>query len=186
MIYINFSAEVNQQTSESLMSFLAQQVNKGEKEFYILLSSPGGDVKSGVTLYNYIRSLPAKFIMHNIGMIDSVANVIFLSGDERYTNPHSSFLFHGVGFNLSQSARFEEKQIKERLRGIKRDQKLIGDIIAERTKIKVKEIEEIFLEAITKTPEEAKKLGFVQEIKRAKVPEGNQVFSFVFHQRPWR
>jgi len=66
-------------------------------------------VRDGVTLYNFIRSLPVKTIMHNIGIIDSIANVVFLAANERYANPSSSFLFHGVGFDVNQPARLEEK-----------------------------------------------------------------------------
>ncbi len=87
MIFINFSAEINPHTSEALMSFFAEQINNGENEFYIMLSSFGGSVKDGITLYNYIKALPAKVIMHNIGMVNSIANVIFLAAEDRY-NEH--------------------------------------------------------------------------------------------------
>ena len=186
MIYVNFSAEINPHTSESLMNFLANQINTGEKEFYILLSSIGGNVKDGVTLYNYIKSLPAKVIMHNIGLVNSVANVIFLAGKERYAVAHSSFLFHGVGFDIPQPTRLEEKELKEKMKIIEKDQALISEIIAEETKLTMDEIKKLFLEAQTKTPEEAKKIGLIQDIKEVKIPEGAKIFSFIFTQRPWR
>ena len=186
MIYINFSAEINPHTSEALMNFLADQINKGEKEFYILLSSDGGRTKDGMTLYNYIKSLPIKIIMHNIGVVNSVANVIFLAGNERYAVPHSSFLFHGVGFDIPQPTRLEEKELKEKIKIIDRDQTLMSGIIAERTKLSIEEIKKLFLETQTKTPEEAKKMGLIQDIKEVKIPEDTKVFSFAFPQRPWR
>ena len=114
MIYINFSAEINSNTSEALMNFLADQINKGEREFYILISSPGGSTTDGITLYNFINSLPGKVIMHNVGIIDSIANVIFLASKERYATPHSSFLFHGVAFNITQPGPLGEKELKEK------------------------------------------------------------------------
>ena len=151
-----------------------------------MLSSLGGSVKDGVTLYNYIKSLPAKTIIHNIGMVNSIANVIFLARNERYTAPHSSFLFHGVGFDIPQPTRLEEKELKEKSKVIERDQTLMSEIIAERTKLPIEEIRKLFLEARTKTPEEAKKIYLIQEIKEVKIPEGVKVFSLVFPQRPWR
>lgn len=186
MIYINFSAEINPNTSEPLMSFLADQLNKGQKEFYILLSCGGGSVKDGITLYNYIRALPAKFTMHNIGVVNSVANIIFLAADERYAVSSSSFLFHGVGFDILQPTRLELKDIRERMTTLEKDQKLISDIVLKRSKIEEKDLKEMFLEAAVKSPEQAKNLGLIQEIKEAKIPEGVQVFSFNFPQRPWR
>jgi len=62
----------------------------------------------------------------------------------------------------------------------------MSEIISERTKLSLEEIRKLFLEAQTKTPEEAKKMGLIQEIKEIKIPEGAKVFSFAFPQRPWR
>lgn len=177
MIYVKFSSPINPQTSQNLMNFLSDQINKGQKEFYFLISSPGGSVNDGVVLYNFIRALPVKIIMHNIGIIDSIANVIFLASDERYSNPASSFLFHGVGFDINQPQRFEEKELREKLAIIERDQKSIAGIISERTKLEEKEVIEMFFRAKTKSPEEAKELGIIQEIKLANIPEGSQIVS---------
>ena len=180
MIYINFSAQIIPKTSQALMNCLADLISKGEKEIYILLSSSGGSVNDGVTLHNYIRSLPAKIIMHNIGMVNSIANVVFLAGSVRYAVPHSSFLFHGVGFNTSQPTRFEEKQVRERLMSIQKDQEIISEIIAARTKLSKAEVGKMFLETQTKTPSEAETRGIIDDIKEAKIPDGAKIISFVF------
>jgi len=185
-IFISFSAEINQNTTESLMGLLSDKLNNGFKDFYILFSTPGGNVANGVTLYNYLRSIPAKITMHNIGIVDSIGNLIFLGGEPRYAVPNSSFLFHGVGFDITQSTRFEEKQLKERLNSIGRDQKLMSDIIAERTKLSTDEVGKMFLEAVTKTPEEAKKVGIINDIKPVTIPSGTQILQLVFQQRPWK
>jgi ATP-dependent Clp protease protease subunit len=177
MIYVKFSSSINPQTSQILTNFLTDQINRGEKEFYFLISSPGGSVNDGIVLHNFIRALPAKIIMHNIGIIDSIANVVFLSSDERYCNPNSSFLFHGVGFDIVQSQRLEEKELREKLAIIERDQKSIANIISERTKLKKEEIIEMFFKAKTKNAEEAKKVGIIQDIKSADIPEGSRVIA---------
>jgi len=105
---------------------------------------------NGITVYNFLKSLPINLTTHNIGIVDSIANVIFLAGKTRYAVKNSSFLFHRVGFDINQ-ARFEEKNIKEKLRMIQRDQKLIADIITEQSQYTKKEIEKMFLEADTRT-----------------------------------
>ena len=177
MIYVKFSSPINHQTAQSLMNFLSNQINTGQKEFYFLISSPGGSVNDGIVLYNFIKALPAKIIMHNIGVIDSIATVIFLSANERYCNKNSSFLFHGVGMDINQPQRFDEKILKEHLIMIERDQKNIASIISERTQLKESEIEEMFFRAKTKNPQEAKEIGIITEIKEATIPEGSQIIS---------
>lgn len=177
MLYINFSAAINDKTAQSLINFLSQRVNAGENKFYFLFASPGGQVRAGVTLYNQLKALPARIIMHNTGIVDSIGNVVFLVGEERYANVNSSFLFHGVGFDV-KTARFEEKDIKEKLVSIQRDQSLIAQIVAERTNITQEQVRKMFLEAETKMPKEAKELGIIKEIKEAKIPDGSQIASF--------
>jgi len=180
MLYINFNAMINEKTSQVLMNFLVEQVNRGEKELYFLFSSPGGSVVQGVVLHNFLRALPAKIIMHNIGIVDSMGNVVFLSSDERYASPHSFFLFHGVGFDIKEVIRIDEKYLRENLTSIKRDQEIIAGIIAERTKIEKVEAMRMLYEANVKTADEAKEAGIVQEVKLANIPEGSQIVSLQF------
>jgi len=181
-LFISFSAEVNQNTAENLMGIFAQRLNQGIKDFYLLLSSPGGSVMNGITIYNFLKSLPINLTTHNIGIVDSIANVIFLAGKTRYAVKNSSFLFHGVGFDINQ-ARFEEKNIKEKLKMIQRDQKLIADIIAEQSQYTQQEIEKMFLEADTRTPEQAKEKGLINDIREVNIPEGAEVVQFIFQRK---
>ena len=177
MIYVKFSSPINPQTAQNLMNFLIDRINLGEKEFYFLISSPGGTVNDGVVLYNFIKALPVKIVMHNIGIIDSIANVVFLSSPERYCTPNSSFLFHGVGFDIIQPQRLDEKELREKLLVIERDQKSIAGIISERTKLTEENVMEMFFRAKTKNPIEAKDIGMVHEIKAVNIPENTKIFS---------
>jgi len=70
--------------------------------------------------------------------------------------------------------------------GLQRDQKLLMDIILAKTNLKEEDLKKMFLEAHTKTPQEAKALGIIHDVKEAKIPAGTQIASFVFQQRPWR
>ena len=82
------------------MTVVAQKLTAGTDHFYVLLSTPGGQVTSGLTVYNFLRSIPAKVTMHNIGNVNSIGNAIFLAADERFACAHSTFMFHGVGFDV--------------------------------------------------------------------------------------
>ena len=181
-LFVSFSAEINQNTAENLMGIFAQRLNQGTKDFYLLLSSPGGNVMNGITIYNFLKSLPINLTTHNIGIVDSIANVIFLAGKTRYAVKNSSFLFHGVGFDINQ-ARFEEKDVKEKLKMIQRDQKLIANIIAEQSQYTEAEIEKMFFEADTRTPGQAKEKGLISDIREVNIPEGAEVVQFIFQRK---
>ena len=182
-VYISFSAEIIPHTTESLIATVANFVNQGVKQIYLLLSTPGGSVMHGMNLYNVLRSLPVELITHNVGNVDSIGNAVFLAGSKRFACPNSTFMFHGVGFDVRQQIRMEEKFLRERLDAIGADQKRIGDIIAQRTRISKEDIEKLFLEAQTKDAAFAAGCGIVEEIRDVQIPAGSPVVALVFQRQ---
>jgi ATP-dependent protease ClpP protease subunit len=88
--YINFHAGINQFTAQNFMTVIGQKMAAGIDDFYILFSTPGGEVPSGMTVYNFLRAIPATVTMHNIGNVDSIGNAIFLAANTRLACPHST------------------------------------------------------------------------------------------------
>ena len=179
-VYVSFSAEISAQTSEALLGFLGQLVNKGARKVYLLLSSPGGSVTHGVTLYNTLRALPIELTTHNVGSVNSIANMVFLAGNPRYASTNSTFMFHGVGFDVKNQMRFEEKILRERLDGILADQKKIASIISERTNLEQSDVEDLFRQAVTRDPDYALSNGVIDEIREASIPAGAAFHQLVF------
>ena len=54
-VYVSFSAEINPNTTESLIALLSNLTNQNVPDVYLLLSTPGGAVMSGLNLYNVMR-----------------------------------------------------------------------------------------------------------------------------------
>ena len=86
-VYVSFSAEINANTTESLIATIANCVNQGKAEIYLMISTPGGSVMHGLNIYNVLRAFPVKLVTHNVGNVDSIGNAIFLAGEERYACP---------------------------------------------------------------------------------------------------
>src|SRR5437667_2506313 len=126
--YVSFSAEIIPHSTESLIALLANLANQRISTVYLMLSTPGGSVMNGMNLYNVLRAMPFRLITHNVGNVDSIGSAVFLAGAERYACPHSTFMFHGVGFNVDKQVRLEEKLLRERLDSIMSDQRRIGSI----------------------------------------------------------
>ncbi len=178
--YVNFHAAINPFTAQNLMTAISQKLAAGTDEFYFLLSTPGGEVASGITLYNFLRGVPAALTMHNIGNVDSIGNAMFLAADTRLACQHSTFMFHGVGFD-ARSLRLEEKNTRQFLRGILADQARIGAILTLRANINTSRTRQLFREATTKNAREALALGLIQQIGDIAIPVGADVVSFVFN-----
>ena len=179
IIYINYFYEIQPQRVFPFINFCTQLFQQHRPDILQMnISSPGGSVAAGMILHNYIKSLPCKLIMHNIGSVDSIATIVFLSGEERYANPNSSFLFHGIVTNFPAQTSMTMFQLKERLSGLEVDQNKISNAITELTRISKTELDELFLQGEVKSPEFALEKGFIHEIKEMVLPKDAAVFSF--------
>jgi ATP-dependent Clp protease protease subunit len=178
--YINFHAAITIPTVQNLMAAISQKLMMGTTEFYFLLSTPGGQVMSGLTLYNFLRGIPATIKMHNVGNVDSIGNAIFVAADppNRFACDHSTFMFHGVGVDI-QNARFEEKNAREVVHSILADQKRIADILVARTSLSANQARKLFREARTKDATNAAAIGMVSNIIDVQIPPGADLVSLV-------
>lgn len=183
IIYVSFSAEIIDHTTESLIAVMSNCANEKADEVYLLVSTPGGNVMHGMNLYNVLRAMPFKLTTHNVGNVDSIGNAVFLAGSERYACPHSTFMFHGVGLELPGGVRLEEKNMRETLNGILADQKRIGSIIKDRTNLPEADIEALFRDAQTKDATFAAGCGIVHQVKDVQIPKGINVISLVFQRK---
>jgi ATP-dependent protease ClpP protease subunit len=180
--YISFLADINPITSAALIAAIFEEIRKGATEVYLLLSTPGGTVDHGVAVYNVLKGLPVPFTTHNVGSVNSIGNVVLLAGKKRRAAPGTTFMFHGVGFDITGPQRFEEKTLLERLDAIRADQAKIGAIILERTKITKEEVEKLFLEASTKDTGFALDKGIIDEIVDVNLPAGAPLIQLVFQR----
>jgi ATP-dependent protease ClpP protease subunit len=181
-VYISFSAEINPHTTESLIAVFANEINQGKRDFYLLLSTPGGAVMNGLNLYNVLRGFPISLTTHNVGNVDSIGNAVFLAGQTRYACPHSTFMFHGVAFNLTGGMSLDERGSREKLGNILSDQRRIGSIIQERTALTPNQVKAMFREARTIDSAFAAGCGIVNQIRDVQIPVGSPIFQLVFQR----
>lgn len=177
--YINFAGEVNQNTVNQLIQTVNERLKQGINRFTLLISSGGGYVAPGISSYNFLKGIPAEVITHNYGSADSIAVVLFCAGSKRYCTPNGRFLLHGIGFNVLQGTRFEEKQLDEKIKDLRIDRENIAKIIAENCKKTQEQVEDDLFEVKVLNPEEAKKYGLVHEIKTQLFPEGAEVINIL-------
>lgn len=180
--YLCFTADINPQTTEAVIAAMSNIVGQGAKKIVLLLSSPGGAVMSGLTLYDFIRSLPIPVETHNMANVDSIANMVFQAGTRRTCSKHSTFMFHGVGFTPNGPHRWELKDLKETMQSIQRDQDRIGAILLDRTKLSKERVGQLFLEASTEDANFAIEHRIVDEIVDIKIPDGAPIISMVFNR----
>lgn len=167
-----FAAEVDQRVVNVIISYLTEVALTGGTKLTLAISSPGGNVVSGVTIYNALCAMPFEIDTHNFGNVDSIANVIFLAGKRRYANASATFMFHGVGFAGNANERLEEKNILEKLDVIRSEHKRIAGLIAGRSTLKEGACLKLFRQQRTRGASWAKTNGLIDDIKEFVVPTG--------------
>lgn len=181
-VVIKFFAPVIDGTINALMDAIDQKMKQGATEFIILISSPGGSVLHGLSAYNYLRGLPVSVTTHNFGSVDSIGVVLFCGGSKRLSVPQARFLLHGVSASF-QNERLEEKQLEERLKGLRIDIENIAKVIAANTGKALQDVIIAMLERTTLNPDEAKAWGLVHEIKSELFEAGSEVISIQYQQK---
>src|SRR4030042_1857489 len=132
-LFIRFMAPVIPQTTVQLFHVLDNATQSKVQRVHLMLSSPGGSVFHGLSVYNFLKGAPIQVYTYNFGSVDSIGVVMYCAGSKRFCVPHARFLIHGVKLNFQGQASFDEFQIHEHLKSLQIDQKNIARVIADNT-----------------------------------------------------
>jgi len=178
--FMMFSAPINGQIANAFMTQLANLVAQNATKLIIAMNSPGGDVALGMAMYNTMLAMPFSISTHNVGNVDSIANIVFLGGSERFACPQATFMFHGIGFQGNANERLEEKALQEKLDIVLTGHKRLSSIIASRTnKLSILQGMRLFKEQRTRDAAWAKASGIVDDVRDFVYPTGSNILLFV-------
>jgi len=175
IVYLYYTGGLDQVNVENIMATCAKVIEIVKplpSAIQMMISSVGGEVNAGIYLYHALGSLPLRIIMYNMGNIDSIANVAFVAGDERYAVKNSTFLFHGVGVTLPTDTRLTRPFLQELLSSFKKDEDKIAGIVADKTDITEEKMQELFKRGEIKDAVFAEEQGLIHEIRFPVIPRG--------------
>lgn len=173
ILYLTFDGPIEDASIAQLIQLIASMIIKDKlTHIYLALNTPGGSVNAGIMLYHYLNSLAIKVTTHNIGQVDSIGNMVFLAGADRFASPATSFLLHGVSMRIASPMQLDKTQLKEIQSQILQDESRIETITSDRTKLSKTQLSRFFRTGRSLSPTEARKYGIVTEIREFKVPDG--------------
>ena len=140
---IFLTGEVSAESMNSLlMSLIHLEEEAPGEPVTLFVNSPGGEVTSGLAVYDYLRGMRSPVTTVCTGTAASMGAILFLAGQERLMFSHSKLMIHDPAYG-SAPAGEKPRQMEERLRDLRRTQQVLSGIIAERTGHPVSEIDEI-------------------------------------------
>ena len=137
-----------------------------QSEIDIYVNSPGGEVNSGLAIYDLVQSCKAPINMYCIGIAASMAALIFAGGEKgrRFILPHSKVMIHeplipnGVGGSASS--------IKSTADSILQTRELLNGILAKHTGKTLEEINKATDHDNFMTAKEAIEFGLCDNITK--------------------
>lgn len=177
--YISFADVIDDKRAKGLMQ-ICSELSREADVLYLMLSSPGGGVDLGITLYNFLRALPCFIVTHNIGSVESIANIVFLAGELRLAAPHTRFLLHGIFWQPPAGATLIPSQMAEAGTRFRDDETRIKEILLSRTTMKSDQVDGFFRFGESKTAEFAKDVGIISNVSEPKIRRGSPFFSCNF------
>ncbi len=154
--------EVNQDVSRRLAEKLLALAYESDDPITLYISSPGGHVESGDTIYDLIRYVKAPVRTVGTGWVGSIATHIYLAPEKenRFCLPNTRFLIHqpagGFGGDASDIAIQAREIVKTRER--------INAIIAEQTGQSIERVTEDTDRDFWMSAEESVEYGLVGKI----------------------
>ena len=106
----------------------------------LYINSPGGEVSSGLAVYDFLKMFPGTVRTVCIGTAASMGALLFLAGDIREMFPSSGLMIHDPSFAHGSLAGMKPGEIEEQLNSLKKTQKRICRIISDTTGRSEKEI----------------------------------------------
>lgn len=131
--------EINSQSVYAIsrqLRYLQKEDAKAEITMYI--NSPGGEVDSGLALYDVMKAVSCPIRTVCLGIAASMGAVLFTAGDRREILPHGKVMIHdpliggGVGGSALQLQSISQNLMKTR--------EILGEILAKHTGKSLREI----------------------------------------------
>lgn len=133
-----------------------------KKPIDVLINSPGGEIVSGMLIYDCIQSSATPIRIFCVGMAYSMAAVLLASGKQRFILPSSKLMLHEplLGSKVSGNS----SSIKSISDSLLASRKQMNELLAKHTGKTEKEIEEATSYDHYFTAEEAIDFGLCDEI----------------------
>lgn len=125
----------------------------------LYLASPGGDVSSGLFIYDYIQSMRSPVDTVCIGTAASMGAILFLAGRHRTIWPHARLMLHDPSFAGGELSGLKPGELRDKLNDLRKVQRTLVELIEERTGLSKKEIYAITAEDTYFTAREALEKG---------------------------
>ncbi len=138
--------EVNDESCNQLIKqLLFMEAEDDTRPIFLYINSPGGDVTSGLAVYDTLRLMRSPVTAVVTGIAASMASIIMLGCDKdrRFMLPSSRIMIHDCSFGRRDIGGKKPGEVEEVLNQLKNTNARLLSIIAERTGKTVRQVSKV-------------------------------------------
>lgn len=163
---LSFNGNIYEKQANALRDRIAVVFEQKDYEsLVVLFSSEGGSTVQGLSLYNFLKSLPLPIQFHAMGSINSMAVPVFCGAHKRTCATLTRFSFHTYDWGFEGRQTYD--RILEASQRLKDDIDLSRKIVGDNSRIPPDRLAALYRPAAEPTilnAQEAKQFGLVEEI----------------------
>ena len=151
-------------SNELLKQLMYLERQDSDSEITIYINSPGGEVISGLAVYDYISMMKAPVRTVCIGTAASMGAILFLAGKKRQMLPHTRLMIHDPSYSHNDIGGRKPHEIQHELDKLNETREALARIIADKTGKSLDEIYEVTANDTYYSAKEAIDFGLATEI----------------------
>jgi ATP-dependent protease ClpP protease subunit/uncharacterized coiled-coil protein SlyX len=156
-------------SGEVSIANVKSQLDPSASEYVLHIISPGGEVFEGYGIYNILKNTGKKITTHVEGLCASIATLIAFAGDKVVMNKTGEFMIHNPSISDVGGDAYEMRNMADQLDKIK---SVLIDVSGARAarngkQVSKDELWKLYDNETWLTADEAKNLGFVDEVEDA-------------------
>lgn len=164
---IFLTEEVNAATSNELLKQLMYLEGQDTtQEITIYINSPGGEVISGLAVYDFISLMKSPVRTVCTGTAASMGAILFLAGKKREMLPHTRLMIHDPSFSGGSIGGKKSHEIRHELEKLDEVRTALAEIIAEKTGKSIEEIYDVTSDDTFYSAKEAIEFGLATGIMK--------------------
>jgi ATP-dependent protease ClpP protease subunit len=173
--HIYIYGEVGKQVT---LDTVLKEISPKNSEYIVHIHSPGGDVFEGYAIYNAIKNTGKNITVQIEGVCASIATLIAAAGSKIIMNAKSQFMVHNPKITSVSGDHKDLRNVAAQLERIKTQ--LIESWLG-RTSLSVEQLSTMYDNETWLTPEQAKDLGFVDEVQEVLRAVASADFKYYKH-----
>ncbi|MDB5194085.1 MAG: hypothetical protein JWN50_99 [Parcubacteria group bacterium] len=159
--YIRFEGSITPETTSRLVASINRIKESGAEKITILFSSLGGSIYDGFLVASTIETSKIPIRIHATNHVDSIANVIYLSAEERTAESYAKFYLHGASTGVMS---MDERMLLDQLSSLRTNNHRIAHYIAEHTDIPLAKVRDLMRKGTTLSADVAKKFKIIHKV----------------------